>query len=163
MMELSKFRPWSLWSRLGIPNLWNHSFTRTCATVFAFWSLVGTAMVNLLNTSVTTNTFSLPSEAFSNWVKSIATISNGFSANRFVIGGLTAGTRAFATTQRSQVSTHCLTSACMPNQKHLSFNRACVLSTPWCPDWSCTELRIDAFIHSGVINLKFLPELSSDT
>ena len=53
----------------------NQSCTRVLTTVLAHWSFVGTATVNLVNTLVSTNTFSLPSEAASGWVKFIASTS----------------------------------------------------------------------------------------
>ena len=49
---------------------------------------MGTATGNLVNTSVNTNTFSLPSDAGSSLVKSIASTSRGLDAMMVVIGVL---------------------------------------------------------------------------
>ena len=77
----SKFHHWSECIRLGTPYRRNHSCISALAVVVAFWSFVGIATVNLLKTSVITNTFSRPPEAGSSTVKSMASISNGFVAN----------------------------------------------------------------------------------
>ena len=58
----------------------NHSRMRVFATVTALWSLVRTAMVNFVNASVSTNTFSRPSDAGSYCVKSKARTSSGLVA-----------------------------------------------------------------------------------
>lgn len=58
---------------------WN-PLERAFATLTAFWSLVGIATVNFMKTSVSTNTFSRPSDAGSIWVKSMARTSSGLVA-----------------------------------------------------------------------------------
>lgn len=58
----------------------NHSQMRVFAIVTALWSLVRTAMVNFVNASVSTNTFSRPSDAGSYRVKSMARTSSGLVA-----------------------------------------------------------------------------------
>ena len=57
--------------------------------VLARWSLVGTTTVNLVKTSVSTSMFSLPSDAGSSTVKSMASMSRGLVAMMLVIGVLT--------------------------------------------------------------------------
>ena len=85
------------------PKRENHSLTNILATVLAFWSLAGTAIVNLVKISVITKTFSMPLEAFSNNVKSIAITSNGFVAIRLPKGAFNGF--CLATTHRSQFFT----------------------------------------------------------
>ena len=54
----------------------------TTVTVAAFWSLVGTATVNFVITSVMTRTDSMPPGTGCNTVKSTASTSNGRVASR---------------------------------------------------------------------------------
>ena len=54
--------------------------------VLSLWSLIGTATVNLVNTLVSTNLFSLPSDAGSGWLKTIASTSRALDAMMLVIG-----------------------------------------------------------------------------
>ena len=84
--------------------------------VFARWSLVGTACVNFVKTSVITNTFSLPSVAGSNSVKSIARTSRGLVAKRCPMAGLTRGNGSLDKVHLSHFFIHACTSLCIPGQ-----------------------------------------------
>ena len=73
-------------------------------------------MVNLLKTSVMTNTFSRPSEDGSNTVKSIATTSNGCVAMRRPRGVRNLCGCIFASAQRSHFCVQVRTSLCIVAQ-----------------------------------------------
>ncbi len=149
MTSLSKFRPWSECNLSGTPYFINHSFNKIFAVVSAFWSLVGNACVKLCETSVTTRTFSRPSEAGSRRVKSTAITSRGLEAKNALTGARTLGCGIFVRMHRWHFFTHSSTSSCIPDQKHLCFNNPTVRSMPWCPISSCTLCSTRSFKHTG--------------
>lgn len=126
-----KHFPWSELILRGTPYLKNHSLRSTLAVVLTRWSLVETACVNLVKTSVITNTFSLPSVAGSKSMKSIARTSKGLVGRRCPIAGLTRGSGFLDKAHLSHFFIHASTSLCIPGQWQLSLMRCNVLSVPW--------------------------------
>ena len=82
--------------------------------MLARWSLVGTACVNFVKTSVITNTFSLPSVAGSNSMKSVARTSRGVVARRSPTADLTRGSGSLDKVHLSHFFIHASTSLCIP-------------------------------------------------
>lgn len=71
ILAASKLFPWSEWIPLHTPNVQKSFHTSTFATVCAVWSLVRTAIIHLLYTSINTSSFSNPWD-FLRTVKSMA-------------------------------------------------------------------------------------------
>ena len=94
---------------IRVDSLWNAIDKETLPHqgVLASWSHVGTATVKFMNMSVSTKTFSLPSEVGSICVKSMASTSNGLVVWMLIIGVLTGrcGPLAHILTHTSSQST----------------------------------------------------------
>ena len=156
-----KHFPWSELILRGTPYLKNHSLRSTLAVVLTRWSLVETACVNLVKTSVITNTFSLPSVAGSKSVKWIARTSKGLVGRRCPIAGLTRGSGSLDKAHLSDFFIHASTSLCIPGQEQRSLIRCNILSLPWWPIPSCKLASTFSLSLWGRINFFRWPNWGS--